>query len=287
MNKYKVSLSLVLGTILISGIACSSGTSQPTATPTKTTTTTSTPDLNTVLFDHFDDATTAQYVNGTMSYVDGPSGFGRATDFMAGNWVRYNVSGWYQWTSAYNPTGKQGTVELWVYPNQYDIGFIDFNWNNPTSYPSAGHILNMGINAQGNLTASTWTAISGTPLTGLSAGNTTIPLNQWTHVAFTWGDAGTKLYVNGVLDASTPDNLYPALNPTFYVHVPNWGKAGLGYIDELHILDTQVDYTPTPVAAGGGIGTGGIVGIVAAIVIWILAIIAAVIWRSKSRRMTE
>jgi hypothetical protein len=44
------------------------------------------------------------------------------------------------------------------------------------------------------------------------------------------------------------DNLYPALKSTFYVYVPYWGEAGLGYIDELHILKTQVGHTQTPTA---------------------------------------
>lgn len=204
------------------------------------------PGPDTVLFDHFDNATLAQYASGTMSYVDGPSGFGKAADFTGGNWLRYNVPGWYQWPTTYDPTGKQGTVELWVYPNRYNVGLLEFNWNNSASYPSAGHILHLQIDSAGKLTAGTWSAIYGPgyTLTPLPTGNTTIPLNQWTHVAFTWGSAGTRLYVNGALDASTPDNLYPALNSTFYVYVPYWGIPGLGYIDELHILKTQVDYNP-------------------------------------------
>ena len=206
------------------------------------------PGSDTVLVDHFDDATIANYVGGTLSYTDGPSGFGRAADFTGGNWVKYDVPGWYQWPQTYDASGKQGTVELWVYPMSYDISLVNFNWNDSMSSPEAGHILHLGIDSAGKLRAETWTAIDGPgyALTPLPTGNTTIPLNQWTHVAFTWGDAGTRLYVNSNLDASTPDNLYPALKTTFYVYVPYWGKAGLGYIDELHILKTQVGDTQTP-----------------------------------------
>ena len=205
------------------------------------------PGADTVLIDHFDDTTIANYASEPLSYTDGPAGYGRAVDLTGGNWVKYEVPGWYEWTRAYDAAGKQGAVELWVYPMNYDISLVNFNWRDSTSSPSDGHILHLGINADGKLQAETWTAVEGPTLTPLPTGNTTIPLNQWTHVAFAWGDAGTRLYVNDTLDASTPDNLYPALNATFYVYIPDWGETGLGYIDELHILKTQVGAaTQTP-----------------------------------------
>jgi hypothetical protein len=196
----------------------------------------------TVLFDCFDNATLADHEGGALTYVDGPSGFGRAADFTRGNWLQYKVPGWYRSPSAYSPSGKQGTVEMWVYPRKYGISLLNFNWNNKASSPEAGHILHMGIDASGRLAASTWTSISGPSLGSLPTGKTTIPLNRWAHVAFTWGKTGTRLYVNGTLDASIRDNLYPALNSAFFVYVPYWGMPGLGYIDELHILKTAMDY---------------------------------------------
>jgi hypothetical protein len=203
------------------------------------------PATETVLVDHFEGNTAAQFVAGDMHYATGPAGFGRAADFTAGNWVRYNVPGWYQWTTTYDPTGKQGTVEFWVYPKKYGTSLLDFNWNSTTSSPPAGHILGLGINPEGKLTGHTWSSIlgNGQPQTQLPVGNTTLRLNKWTHVAFTWGDRGTRLYVNGAIDAATPTNLYPALNPTFYVYLPQWGEPNVGNIDELKILNTESYWT--------------------------------------------
>jgi hypothetical protein len=190
---------------------------------------------NTVLFDHFDAVSLAQSVHGTPTYQDGPAGFGQAVELSSGAWLRYNVPGWYQWPSTYDPTGKAGSVDLWVYPKKYGIGLVNFNWNYTDTVPPAGHILGLGIDSNGKVSVGTWSAIYGPSLTPLSASDTVIPLDQWTHLAFAWGEAGTRLYVNGVQDAYSPDNLYPALNSTFYVYVPNWGEPGMGSIDELRI----------------------------------------------------
>ena len=246
------------------------------------------PGADTVLIEHFDDTTIANYTSEPLSYTDGPAGYGRAVDLTGGNWVKYEVPGWYEWTREYDATGKQGAVELWVYPMNYDISLVNFNWRDSTSSPSDGHILHLGINADGKLQAETWTAVEGPTLTPLPTGNTTIPLNQWTHVAFTWGDAGTRLYVNDTLDASTPDNLYPALNATFYVYVPDWGEFGLGYVDELHILKTQVgDTTQTPTTETTPITTMIPVALLVLIGVAILVVIIGaglLIWLIRRRK---
>ena len=50
---------------------------------------------------------------------------------------------------------------------------------------------------------------------------------------------------------SRPDNLYPALNSTFYVYVPYWGNPGIGYIDELRITKhSQSDFGVNLLAPG-------------------------------------
>jgi len=192
-------------------------------------------DGDTVLLDHFNSANSAEYVNGTLNYVNSLPGLNTSADFKQGNWIRYAFPGWYIWSSNYDPSGKEGTVEMWVNPRKYNIGLFWFQWNNVNSPPSAGYTLSLGLRSDGKLSSGGWTAISGTPTTPYPVGKTTIPLNEWTHVAVTWGPSGTKLYVNGIIDAEIPDNLYPALNNQNYVYVNNWGGSDLGYIDELRI----------------------------------------------------
>ena len=213
---------------------------------------------STVLFDHFENSHLAQSVFGTPAYVNGLAGFGQAIDFSSGAWLRYAVPGWYQWPSTYDPIGKEGSVDLWVYPKQYGVGFVNFNWNSTDTPPGGGHILHLSLTTEGKLYGGSWSAINGPALIPLPAGSTTIPLNQWTHVAYVWGEDGTSLYVNGVVDAFSPDNLYPALNSTFYAYVPYWGYPGIGYIDDLRITSSsQTNFGVSALAEGESITCNG------------------------------
>lgn len=220
---------------------------------------------NTVLFDHFENGNLAQYVNGTPDYVNGQNDFGQAIDLSSGAWLRYNMPGWYQWSTYYDPAGKAGSVDLWVYPKKYDVELVDFNWNYSNTPPSSGgYILHFGINPDGKLTGVAWSSIYGPennptqPVIQLPAGNTTIPLNQWAHVAYTWGADGTRLYVNGVEDAFSPDNLYPALNSVNYVYVPYWGFPDIGYMDDLRITaSSQTNFGVAALSPGESLTCNG------------------------------
>ncbi|MBK8420703.1 MAG: hypothetical protein IPL17_18135 [Anaerolineales bacterium] len=98
-------------------------------TDDKTTVVCPSANLNdTVLFDHFENSHLAQYANGTPVYVNGLAGFGQAIDFSSGAWLRYNVRVGINSPSTYGPIGKAGSVDLWVYPKQYGVGFVNFNW---------------------------------------------------------------------------------------------------------------------------------------------------------------
>jgi hypothetical protein len=187
-------------------------------------------DADVVLVDHFENATAANYVSGSVTYVDGPSGFGRAADFTSGSWVRYTLPNWQTgpWNS---PTGKQGTVDFWVYPMQINKVLLDINWYSTQSMPASGHVLSFIIGEDARLYVSTWPAYG-----FVSAA--TIPINTWTHIWFTWGAEGTRLYLNDELDSSFTDNKFPALNPTSYLYVPAWTQPGIGHIDELRVRRT-------------------------------------------------
>jgi len=189
---------------------------------------------NIILFDHFD-GTTEGEAFGTISFVPSQPGLGQAVDLELGDWIRYTLPGWYQWSEVYDPSGKEGKVEMWVYPRKYDIGLGQFHWFSAPSPPPTGNLGGLHIREDGKLQWGVWTAIEGGPLVA-PVGNTIIPLNQWTHVAAAWHESGTRLYVNGVFDGFSPDNCYPALNSTFYVYLNSWGGSDLGYVDEFRIV---------------------------------------------------
>ncbi len=87
------------------------------------------------------------------------------------------------------------------------------------------------MNPEGKLIWGVWNGQGDGQVVGI----TTIPLNEWTHIAVTWSSAGTKLYVNGVVDASTSANLWPYFLETTYAYLNYWGQNDLGYVDELRI----------------------------------------------------
>lgn len=203
------------------------------------------PDANTVLLDHFNGSTAGNYVAGTLGYTTSIPDLHEAANFTTGTWVRYNLPGWYQWSYNFDPQGKQGSVEMWVNPKNYNIGLLNFQWCFTTSPPSAGYILGLGITADGKLSSGVWSSIGVAKGDSGLLGNATIPLNQWTHIAYSWEPGGTSLYVNNQIDAFEPYDYYPALNSTFYVYANNWGGSDIGYIDELRIQRTP--YSPAPV----------------------------------------
>jgi N-acetylneuraminic acid mutarotase len=223
-------------------------------------------DSDTVLLDHFNGATVAEKVGGSLAYVSSLEGLSQAANFQSGVWSRYALPGWYTWSPDYAPEGKEGTVELWVYPRRYETNWLTFNWNSSDTPPGSGYVLNLFTDAQGRVRVTIWDAINEPrPTTDpFPTGSTVLPLNAWTHVAYAWSLAGTRLYVNGVVDASSPYNYYPALNPTFYAYVNAWGDRELGYVDEIRISKVARFFfstLPTSYSLPGDIapvGTGGL-----------------------------
>jgi hypothetical protein len=193
------------------------------------------PDSDTVFLEHFNGLSSAEYTGGDINYVESLPGLDQAGDFSQG-WARFSFYGGSTWPRYYDQAGKQGTIEMWIYPIQnesYDFFYIN-------SFPAAetplnGHVLYLGLNSEGKIaTYCKSSIIPKTDLIPLPAGRTTIPLNKWTHIAYTWSDSGTRLYVDGKEDASSPDVLYPAFYSTQYIFVPGWEGRSI-YIDEVLI----------------------------------------------------
>ncbi|WP_269242723.1 LamG domain-containing protein [Flavobacterium limnophilum] len=99
---------------------------------------------------------------------------------------------------------NQLTVSTWIYPRSY---FWTGNAQSPNTaiirrsengYANpSGEVWGLDFN-QNNLTA----GLVGTNNTHLNLSVSTIPLNQWSHIAFSYDGATLKIYVNGVLKGS-------------------------------------------------------------------------------------
>ena len=165
-------------------------------------------DAYTVLLDHFDGSTSAsilaymstgaacgaQLPPATPSYSYGPGAPGLnqaltlyppASDPTARSYLKY-------------PGGEllsrpNGTVECWIYLTNYDFYIGQFNyWGECQG--SIGYIV---VAQTGQFWASMWYTYFNE--VSVDSGSNLVPLNTWTHVAVSWGSAGLRLYINGVL----------------------------------------------------------------------------------------
>jgi hypothetical protein len=183
-------------------------------------------DPNTALLDHFN-ATTSGTAFGSPGYKNSLPAYGQAINLVENSYVKYTFLGWGE---------RQGTIEMWIQLRQIpNSGILSLEWLDVTSRPEWGYIGSLYLNQEGK---SVWAPWNGEGEGGEAiVGKMAILPNQWTHIAVTWGAEGTKIYVNGVVDASTSANLWPCLSSPTYAYLNYWGKADLGYVDELRISD--------------------------------------------------
>jgi hypothetical protein len=196
------------------------------------------PDSNTVLLDHFN-GTVKGTGFGALTYGESLPNLEQAVNLTRGAYIKYSFSPWYRWDGVHKWDRNEaapgvlteGTIEMWIKPRQYSIVLLEFNWYDLASSPKAGTILNLQLNADGKLIYGGW----GGNYDKAPVGKTTIPLNKWTHIAVTWGPNGTKLYVNGQVDAYSEANAWPAFSGTVFAYLNHWGGNDLGFVDEYHV----------------------------------------------------
>ncbi len=174
---------------------------------------------------------------GSVAYATGMTHLGQAVMLTPGAHVRYAVPAWYIGGAA-NPQ-TQGSVELWVRPAAYG-DLLNFNWYATATRPENGHVLVLRLTEVGHVSVGVWNPESDfLTLTG----TTTIRLGSWTHLAFTWSPQGSKLYVNGRVEAASSQNLYPDLGgagASFYAYLNGWGSGSFaGMVDDLHLSTVQ------------------------------------------------
>ncbi|TAE87090.1 MAG: LamG domain-containing protein [Bacteroidetes bacterium] len=109
----------------------------------------------------------------------------------------------------------------------------------------------LGVDNLGRLDAEVWTVSGGnTPLRLLTSGtsfvNNYVPVNEWTHVAFTWkSGVGVKIYINGMLAGemlSPTLTLLKQSTTNLHVGANSWtlSQRFNGRIDELSIWNKEL-----------------------------------------------
>ncbi|PIV00229.1 MAG: hypothetical protein COS57_16095 [Syntrophobacterales bacterium CG03_land_8_20_14_0_80_58_14] len=205
-----------------------------------------TSDANTVLLDHFDGATGASILafsetgaacgslktsaEPSFSYGSGPAGLDQSLTINPPTGQPTGSGTYLKYPGGQLLSQPNGTLEFWTYLTSYNVGLLQ---QGPYPGSCAGWTFSMGVNASGQLYSGAWAAFN------LSSGATLMPLNAWTHVAATWGSAGAKLYINGVLVGSDANKGMPASGYGGSVLL-NYGAGALTtHIDELRISNIQ------------------------------------------------
>lgn len=201
------------------------------------------PDSHTVILDQLNGSSTGQNIY-SVSYGAGMSSYGQAGYFGNGSHIVYNLPSSGVWNQ------QQGTIEMWVMPESHGVG-INFNWYFWETPPMwDGNVLHFyEYSVDNTLKHTVWNG----PVSTLSS-TSQLTLGTWNHIATSWGPAGTKMYLNGQVVASTAGNYCPS--PGSYVYLNYHGDRGFqGYIDELHISDIQrsdaeiLAHAPEPVTS--------------------------------------
>jgi len=180
--------------------------------------------------------------NGNVQISSAQSKFGGGSAYFDGNGDYLEIAG----NSTFDFYNTNYTVEMWVFSAASQsngalittrLGGVYSPWElQITSSNKIGLLIQNG-------SSSWYQPFGGAPIVG----NTTIPQNQWTHIAWVCNGANTTVYVNGVADSvlinlntlilqahSLPSNIYI-------------GKGGdgdfNGYIDDLRITKGVARYT--------------------------------------------
>lgn len=131
------------------------------------------------------------------------------------------------------------TVECWVKLPAYPGGgyLNDMTILGPASAATGAHILFVLNYANGAITA--WNGSTG--LTGVLA----LPLNAWTHIAWTRQSGVLRLFMNGVLDSSVsyPTNVTATTQWNLFGYAYNQLRFFPGWAQDLRITKGLARYT--------------------------------------------
>lgn len=209
-----------------------------------------TSDANTVLLDHFDGATSASifaYSENfapcgpvkpspipSYSYVVGPNGLNQALSLNAPIGQPIGSASYLQFPGGQLLSQPNGTIEFWIFLTTYGIKSVSLVDQGPFIGSCAGWTFYMSVDSTGQLKAGAWDAFN------LTSGLMKVPLNRWTHLATTWGSAGARLYINGMLVGADANTKMPAAGYSGSVLIsPRSISGAAGSIDELRISNVQ------------------------------------------------
>jgi hypothetical protein len=201
-------------------------TQTPVPSPSPVPNLATTPDAHTVLLDHFDGTTLGSGYGGGLNFSPGIDGLNSAVNLTAGSYIKYPLI---------RSLETEATVELLLKPRQFNASVLNFNWNDVFSAPSAGHVLHVKVQPDGAIAIGGWASDPACMYTLTSAG--AMVIGQWNHIAVSWGTVGAKIYLNGLLSASSGQCFRPATPRWAYLNY--WGASDLGWVDELHVSDRQ------------------------------------------------
>jgi hypothetical protein len=132
-----------------------------------------------------------------------------------------------------------GTIEMYVYAADLSSGVILVE-QGPYFGSCAGWTFAMSAVAgsssapRGQLSAGAWAAFN------VTSGQRTLPSRRWTHVAFTWGSQGAKLYIDRQLVGSDSNTGMPAAHFGGRVMIRLGSHVGTAAaVDELRISNVQ------------------------------------------------
>lgn len=208
------------------------------------------PDANTVLLDHFNGASSASILafsqNGQAcpmplpsatpryAYVAGPEGLSQALALDPPEGQPAGSASYLKYPGSQPLSQTNGTLEFWVYLTSWGTNGTSLVSQGPYFGACSGWTFSLSVSSTGQLQTGAWAAFS------LNSADKTLPLNRWVHLAVTWGSAGAKLFIDGVVVGTDPNTGMPAGGYGGYLLLPLGTTTGAGArIDELRVSNIQ------------------------------------------------
>lgn len=157
----------------------------------------------------------------------------------SGNYLTFPVSTW----TALAGVNTSFTVEAWIYRTAVDSQSGDICGTNVAGYTSA---VSFTVNTNGALAFADWSG-NGSHYTNTVTASGAVPLNAWTHVAASKSGNTMRLFVNGVLLATTTITVANIStldgSPAIIAGRPAGATMFIGYISSLRIVQGTAVYT--------------------------------------------